>query len=70
MGMPSAKTVLDKTAEEPAKPLADPAAPERVCTEKQRLRWEAMMMDWGRDCESKLGAARGLIKSREKIIHP
>lgn len=36
-------------------------APPRICTEKQRLRWEAMMMQWGKDCESKLKSVRGLI---------
>jgi len=56
---------LRTCASRPAAPcqqnqLQEPAAPIR-CTEKDRLRWEAMMFNWGSDCESKLNALSGYI---------
>lgn len=61
---------LTKRFLNPAPPPAgikdDEKAPleERVCTEKQRLRWEAMILNWGADCQSKLAALAALVKNR------
>jgi len=44
------------------KPVPYIPAP-RTCTDKQRLRWEAMLMNWGEDCQSKLKAVRDLARA-------
>lgn len=43
--------------------------PPRVCPEKSRWRWEAMLVNWGRDCESKLAATRKVIKEQVKSVN-
>lgn len=51
-----------------AKPPAPP--PARQCTEKDRLRWEAMLMHWGDDCESKLRAVKGFLRDVSPPVNP
>lgn len=40
-------------------PAASDVKPQQ-CTEKDRLRWEAMLFHWGADCESKLRSVRDI----------
>ena len=44
---------------------AETAEPRPTCTEKDRLRWEAKLNQWGADCESKLKRVGALVKKQK-----
>lgn len=51
-------------------PAAGSVSQPQQCTEKDRLRWEAMVFNWGADCQSKLQAVSGYLKDSSPPARP
>ena len=60
--------MFSKPVTGPEKPLETPAAP--ICTEKDRLRWEALVMKAHADCKGKLDRVRNMLKGQQDAINP